>query len=132
LNPDGTGSGNSGSGSGGVGGGGGSTTIDEDGMPDGSGAYGDATNAVNANRDSAVQGINSAAGTAGKSTGWTFTFALPTGCSDIPLAAFAPYISGVNVCTWQEVIHDLMSMIWLAVTVWCCIGMVGRAIGGGN
>lgn len=106
--------------------------LDETGTPTGDGAYTSATNGVNSNRDSAVQGINDAAGAGGKSTGWTFSFALPTGCSDIPLAAFAPYISGVNVCAWQDVIHDLMSMIWLAVTVWCCIGMVGRAIGGGN
>lgn len=124
-------------GSGGTGGGSGSssgepTPIDEAGMPSGAGAYDSATAAVNANRDAAVNGINSAAGTAGKNTGWSFVFAFPTGCSEIPLAGFAPYISGVNICSYQGTIHDLMSLIWLAVTVFCCIGMVGRAVGGGS
>lgn len=127
TNPDGTSSGGgSGSNSGEP------TPIDEAGMPSGAGAYDGATAGVNANRDAAVAGVNSAAGTAGKNTSWSFVFAFPTGCSEIPLGAFAPYLSGVNVCAYQDTIHDLMSLIWLAVTVFCCIGMVGRAVGGGT
>lgn len=106
--------------------------IDESGTPNGAGAYGDATNAVNANKDTAVQGINDAAAASGKATAWTFTFAFPTGCTAIAMPGFEALSGGIDICAWQGMIHDLMSMIWLAVTVWCCIGMVGRAVGGGG
>lgn len=106
--------------------------VDETGTPDGTGAYGDATTAVNGNQQSAVQGINDAAASSGKGTGWSFSFAFPTGCSPVPLAGFEPYLTSVDVCQWQPQIHDLMSMVWLAVTVFVCIGMVGRAVGGGG
>lgn len=57
--------------------------------------------------------------------GWTFSFQLPTGC--------APFDTGIrgfsmNPCKYQSTIHDLMSMIWAAVTLFCIIGMVGRTI----
>lgn len=143
TNPDGTGTGSNGTGAGSGGGGGigmdpcglpgtPPCKLDESGTPTGDGAYTGATNGVTSNRDQAVQGINDAAGASGKSTGWTFTFAFPSGCSEVPLAAFAPYLTGINVCSWQGVIHDLMSLVWLAATVFCCIGMVGRAVGGGG
>lgn len=106
--------------------------LDETGTPTGDGTYTSATNAVNANKDQAVQGINDAAGATGKATGWTFSFAFPTGCSPIPLAAFAPYMTGIDICAYQPMIHDLMSLAWLGVTVFLIIGMVGRAVGGGS
>lgn len=106
--------------------------LDETGTPNGTGAFDGATAGVNSNRDSAVAGINAAAGASGKATGWSFTLALPTGCSPIPMGAYAPYLTGINICEWQPQIHDLMSMAWLAAAVFLCIGMVGRAIGGGS
>lgn len=106
--------------------------VDESGMPSGAGAYDAATAALNANRDAAVAGVNAAANAAGKSTGWTFFFAFPTGCSPIPLGGFDPYITGIDVCVWRDMVHDLMALVWLAATVFCCIGMVGRAVGGGS
>ena len=56
---------------------------------------------------------------------WSFSFQLPTGC--------APFNTGIkgfvlNPCQYQSTMHDLMSMIWAAVTAFCIIGMVGRTI----
>jgi hypothetical protein len=56
---------------------------------------------------------------------WSFSFQLPTGC--------APYVTGLrgfimNVCPYQSIMHDLLSMIWAAATAFACIGMVGRTI----
>ena len=56
---------------------------------------------------------------------WSFTFQLPTACS--------PLVTGLrgvvlDVCQWRGPIHDLMSMVWGAATVFCLIGMVGRTI----
>lgn len=58
---------------------------------------------------------------------WSFSFAFPTGCAPLDT-----HIGGVvmNPCEWQPMIHDLLSMVWVAVTVFTCIGMVGRAIQG--
>jgi hypothetical protein len=126
TNPDGSGT------SGGTPGHGQEVDVDESGMPSGAGAFDGATAGVNANRDAAVAGINAAAGASGKVTSWSFTFALPTGCSPIPMGGYEPYLTGINICEWQPQIHDLMSMAWLAAAVFLCIGMVGRAIGGGS
>lgn len=106
--------------------------MDETGTPTGAGAYTDAEAGLGASRQAAIDGINAAAGTAGKSTGWTFSFAFPTACSPIPIAAFAPYLTGIDVCVHQPMIHDLMALVWLAAAAFCCIGMVGRAVGGGG
>lgn len=60
--------------------------------------------------------------------GWSFSFQLPTGCTPYTPAAFGDFGISINPCEWQGTIHDLMSMIWAAVTAFCIIGMVGRAI----
>lgn len=58
---------------------------------------------------------------------WSFTFALPTGCSPYPVG-FGEVV--LNVCQYQGTIHDLLSMVWAAVTAFTIIGMVGRTIRG--
>jgi hypothetical protein len=77
--------------------------------------------------DVVVQQSNSAITGASSITApsWTFSFLFPTGCT--------PYVTGLrgvvlDVCRFKSTIHDLMSMIWSAVTVFCIIGMVGRTI----
>lgn len=104
--------------------------IDETGTPNGAGAAQATTDAINANRDTSVQAVQDAGSSNGKDTGWGFSFALPTGCSPIAMPAFAPYLTAIDVCEWQPMIHDLRSLVWIAVTAWACIGMVGRAAGG--
>lgn len=42
-----------------------------------------------------------------------WTFALPSGCSVIPLAAFAPFVESIDVCQFQPMFHDLMTVVWL-------------------
>lgn len=60
-----------------------------------------------------------------------WTFALPSGCSAIPVPAFAPFITELNICPWQPVIHDIMSMAWAAVGIFGAVGMVSRFSAGG-
>lgn len=56
---------------------------------------------------------------------WTFSFEFPKGCTP-----FDTGISGfvMDPCKYQSTIHDLMSMVWAAVTVFLLIGMVGKTL----
>lgn len=54
------------------------------------------------------------------------TFAFPSSCGAIPTPAFAPFISSINICQYQGMFHDLMSMIWAAVGVFGAISIVSR------
>jgi len=103
--------------------------LDESGTPNGTGAFNGATSALDALGQSAIDGVNSAAGASGKETSWGFGFALPTACTPLEMAG---YDLSLNVCRFQPVIHDLMSLVWIATALWLIIGMVGRAIGGGS
>jgi hypothetical protein len=58
------------------------------------------------------------------SLNWTFSF--PTGCSVIPTPAFAPYMTGIDVCQFQPQIHDILSMLWAAAGLFGAVGMVFR------
>lgn len=42
-----------------------------------------------------------------------WSFQLPTGCSAVPLPAFAPFFTSVDLCPFVPVFHDLMSVVWL-------------------
>jgi len=95
--------------------------IDETGTPNGVGSYDAATTALNANKQSAIDQVNSAAGSSGKDTSWGFGFNLPSGCSAVPMDGYG---FSVNVCQWQGTIHDLMSMLWIAATLCGVIWMV--------
>jgi hypothetical protein len=103
--------------------------IDETGTPSGDGAFGGAQSALDTVGQGAVNAVTAAGGAAGKDTAWGFSFSLPTGCSPLDLPALS---LEVDMCRWQPVIHDLMSLVWIAGTLFLVIGMVGRAFGGGN
>lgn len=98
--------------------------IDETGTPSGVGeTFTGAKGELDANKTAAQNAISGAQGISAPT--WSFTFELPTGCT--------PYATGImgftmNPCTYQSTIHDLMSMVWAAVTAFCIIGMVGRTI----
>jgi hypothetical protein len=62
-------------------------------------------------------------------TAWTFSFALPTGCTAIATPALAPWLTSIDVCPYQPMIHDIMSVVWLMATVWAAISMVGLTLG---
>jgi hypothetical protein len=43
-----------------------------------------------------------------------WAFALPTGCAAIQLGdAFAPYLSSIDVCRFQPMFHEIMTMVWM-------------------
>lgn len=98
--------------------------IDETGTPSGVGTTFDAPKTeLETAKTQAQTDISGAQNIAAPT--WSFTFALPTGC--------APYATGLrgfimNICPFQPVIHDLLSMIWAASTAFALIGMVGRTI----
>lgn len=68
---------------------------------------------------------------AGSSTktapGWTWSFSLPTGCSPIAISAFEPFLSEIDVCRFQPMIHDLMSLLWIAATIGGLVGLFRSA-----
>ena len=101
--------------------------VDETGVAPNAGTTFDASKtAVDQSAADTLQKINQARDrTDGPS--WSFTFALPIGCSPYPVG-----FAGVtlNVCQYQGTIHDLLSMVWAAVTAFTIIGMVGRTIRG--
>lgn len=63
-------------------------------------------------------------------TSWSFTFQLPTGCQVLTVGPFLTQTVTVDLCQYQPMIHDFMSIVWLMTGVWVCIGMVGRTLGG--
>lgn len=55
-----------------------------------------------------------------------WTFQLPTGCAPIPLPAFERWgLGAIDICPYQPMIHDIMSMIWAAVGVFGAVAIVG-------
>lgn len=58
---------------------------------------------------------------------WSWTFAFPTGCTPLVLAAFNNL--EIDVCQWQPIIHDLMSVIWVIAGIWGFIGLFRNATG---
>lgn len=59
-------------------------------------------------------------------TAWPFTFQLPTTCSVYPL--FLGIV--IDFCHYQPMIHDVMTVLWVASTTFVVIGMFGRALRG--
>lgn len=100
--------------------------IDETGVPDGNSIF----NGVNTQVDNlpnhasfkdAIEGIKN---NNDLTPSWTWTFQLPTGCTPFQLGG---YDISIDVCQWQGMIHDIMSMIWAAATVWFLIALFMRA-----
>ena len=58
--------------------------------------------------------------------GWTWTFQLPSGCTPLDVPAFN---LSLDVCRFQPIIHDIMSMLWAIATVMGCALMVFNATG---
>lgn len=54
-------------------------------------------------------------------------FSLPTACQPIPVAAFSAYgLDEIDLCPFQPMIHDIMSMIWAAGGLFTAVGMMFR------
>jgi hypothetical protein len=53
-----------------------------------------------------------------------WSFALPSRCSPIPVPFGQFGFTEVNICRWQGMIHDLMSMLWAAAGLFGAIGIL--------
>lgn len=95
--------------------------IDESGTPDGSGAYDTAEASIGTETDKAKTAVGDAKNVVSPS--WTWSFSLPTGCAPIEMPAYG---FSLNMCAYQPMIHDIMSMVWLTATVFLCVGMVHK------
>lgn len=104
-----------------------SVKVNEKGTPDGVGKSFDA--AQKKSDDSHTAQVKSIEDAAKRETGptWDFSFQLPTGCTPMQ-TAIGNFT--LDPCRYQGTIHDLMSMVWAAITVFTIIGMVGRTIRG--
>lgn len=101
-------------------------SIDETGTPNGADVKNKLIDDVNKAADQQKAEIEKAANL--KADGWTFSFSLPSGCTALTLAGYQIPGQGplsIDVCKWQPMIHDVMTMLWLICTVWGCINMVG-------
>jgi hypothetical protein len=59
---------------------------------------------------------------------WTFTFQLPSQCSTIAVPAFAPFLTEIDVCAFQPMFHDVMTVVWLAGTLFGIVGLLTRTL----
>ncbi len=96
--------------------------IDESGTPSGQGDFDAANRGVDETREGWLAEITKAQEL--QVDGWTWTFQLPSGCTPLELPAFN---MSLDVCRFQPVIHDIMSMVWLICTVMGCVWMVFNA-----
>lgn len=58
---------------------------------------------------------------------WTWTFAFPSACSALVMPAFNDF--EIDVCQFQPIIHDLMSVLWVIAGIWGLIALFQRATG---
>lgn len=56
----------------------------------------------------------------------SWAFALPTNCGPIPLPAFAPYMESADVCAFQPIFHDIMSVVWVLGSLFGAIATFWR------
>jgi len=62
-------------------------------------------------------------------TAWSFTFTLPAECSVLVVGTFAGQEVSVDLCRYQPMIHELVSLLWIGATFWFAVGLVFRAFG---
>jgi hypothetical protein len=100
--------------------------IDESGTPSSATIDRDA---VNTSKGDALEQITDIG--AIQAPAWSWSFSLPTSCSALNVGPFAGRTVVVDLCEYQPMIHDIVSLLWAAFTVWACIGMVGRTFSTG-
>lgn len=55
---------------------------------------------------------------------WAFT--LPSGCVPISIPAFEPFLQTIDICQFQPMFHDVMSMVWVMGALFGAISMFWR------
>lgn len=99
-------------------------SINEAGTPDGKSAFDSANTGLDQNKDGWLAEISKVKDLT--APGWTWTFQLPSGCSPLDVPAFNLTL---DVCRFQPIIHDIMSMLWAIATVMGCALLVFNATG---
>lgn len=107
--------------------------IDETGTPDGNGFDTDARTEINSEAgkaQSSLEGI--IAGSNAPDRTWGFSVNFPTTCNPMTVGTANWGFFVIDFCQWQDIIHDLMSLVWIGATIFLCIGMAMRAVTGGG
>lgn len=99
--------------------------IDESGTPTSDGLP-DATAAVAATTAGILGCISDPSSCFPVMPSLSWDFALPSACGEIPLPAFAPYVSSIDVCAYQPMFHELMSVVWQLGGLFGAIAMFWR------
>lgn len=60
----------------------------------------------------------------------SWSFSLPSGCTPFEIPGY-DMMPPLDICQWQPVIHDLMSLLWVAAGLFGAIRMVNREMFGG-
>lgn len=96
--------------------------VDETGMPTGSSQMetmdiqGDAAEAMVKSEGSFWTGVKEYLNKSSQElAGWNWSFALPTGCTPVQMSG---YDIQIDVCEFQPTIHDLMSFVWVLLTIY--------------
>lgn len=100
--------------------------IDETGTPDGKNALDKSGSDIDQGKDSWISEIAK-----WQEKTWddfTWTFQLPSGCTPLSLEGFEMTL---DVCQFQPMIHDIMSVLWAAAAVFGCMTLVFRTNAGG-
>lgn len=106
--------------------------IDETGTPNGDGADSDAKTAVDGEAtklSTSLSGI--VAGDGAPDRSWGMSISFPSTCTPFVVGTANWGFFNVDFCDFQDVAHDLMTLVWLAATIFVCVGMVFRAINAG-
>lgn len=106
--------------------------IDETGTPDGSTADTDAKAALDTEAGKLQTGLDGViAGTGAPDRSWGFSISFPSTCNPFVVGTANWGFFNVDFCDFQDVAHDLMTLVWLGVTIFACVGMVFRAVSAG-
>lgn len=84
-------------------------SVDETGMPTADDLGTDGPKDAEEDYESWIQGI--AAANPFPDINWAFE--LPTACGVIPTPAFVPFMESIDVCQWQPMFHELMTVVWM-------------------
>lgn len=61
---------------------------------------------------------------------WTWSFSLPSSCSVLNVGTFAGKTVTLDLCQWQPMVHSIVGMVWMMLTAFGCIALVGRTLQG--
>lgn len=60
----------------------------------------------------------------------SWSFSLPEGCAPLDLPGYSDHFGPLDVCQFQPVLHDILSMLWVAAGLFGAIALVSREMMG--